>query len=183
MSTRLAVGVIGQNIVIDCGTHEEAIRLCETIASVITGREALPTDVPILRLTGEQMGSIDPPLSEDWFCDFDEYEEFVPLRALAEREARWTGSVKSWTSRLATAMVEEGFAVPAANRDEQWDAPVEEAERIVRKLRLAEREALDVERMREAARRAGLPRNVSVQDIEDLAREYAALAETPKETR
>ena len=91
MSTRLAVGVIGQNIVIDCGTHEEAVRLCETIASVITGREALPTDVPILRLTGEQMGSIDPPLSEDWFCDFDEYEEFVPLRvyedALAEREA------------------------------------------------------------------------------------------------
>ena len=112
--------------------------------------------------------------------------ELVPREiaaALVEREARWTGSVKSWTSRLATAMVEEGFAVPAANRDEQWDAPVEEAERIVRKLRLAEREALDVERMREAARRAGLPRNVSVQDIEDLAREYAALAETPKETR
>ena len=45
---------------------------------------------------------------------------------------------------------------------------------------LAEREALDVERMREAARRAGLPHNVSVQDIESLVREYTALAETPE---
>ena len=102
MSTRLAVGVIGQNIVIDCGTHEEAIRLCETIASVITGREALPTDVPILRLTGEQMGSIDPPLSEDWFCDFDEYEEFVPLRALAEREAQCEALLEAAIQYLAS---------------------------------------------------------------------------------
>jgi hypothetical protein len=34
---------------------------------------------------------------------------------------------------LVMPMVEEGFAVPAANRDEQWDAPVEEAKRIATK--------------------------------------------------
>lgn len=34
---------------------------------------------------------------------------------------------------LVMLMVEEGFAVPAANRDEQWDAPVEEAKRIATK--------------------------------------------------
>jgi len=33
----------------------------------------------VLRLTGEQIGSIDPPLTDDWFVDFDEYEEFVPI--------------------------------------------------------------------------------------------------------
>ena len=33
----------------------------------------------ILRLTGEQIDSVQPPLSDDWFTDFDEYAEFVPL--------------------------------------------------------------------------------------------------------
>ena len=37
-------------------------------------------DVPVLRLTGEQIGSIEPAPDGDWFVDFDEYEEFVPKR-------------------------------------------------------------------------------------------------------
>ena len=36
----------------------------------------------VLRLTGEQIGSIDPPPDGDWFVDFDEYEDFVPRRML-----------------------------------------------------------------------------------------------------
>lgn len=43
----------------------------------------------------------------------------------------------------------------------------------------AEPVGLDVERLREAARRAGLPREVSVADIENLAAEYTRLAEAP----
>lgn len=39
------------------------------------------------------------------------------------------------------------------------------------------REALDVDRLREAARRAGLPHEVTVAHIEDLAREYIATSE------
>ena len=35
--------------------------------------------MPVLRLTGEQIGSIEA-LDGDWFVDFDEYEEFVPKR-------------------------------------------------------------------------------------------------------
>ena len=29
--THLAIGVVGQNIVIDCGSHDEAVRLVETV--------------------------------------------------------------------------------------------------------------------------------------------------------
>jgi hypothetical protein len=40
----------------------------------------------VLRLTGEQIGSIDPQPEGDWFTDWDEYEDFVPRRMLdAER--------------------------------------------------------------------------------------------------
>jgi hypothetical protein len=41
----------------------------------------------VLRLTGEQIGSIDPPPDGDWFTDWDEYEDFVPRRMLAEARA------------------------------------------------------------------------------------------------
>ena len=51
---------------------------------------------------------------------------------------------------------------------------------LFRAATLAERETLDVDRLREAARRAGLPHDVSIADIENLAREYAAIAETPE---
>ena len=40
-------------------------------------------DVPVLRLTGEQIDSITPKPDGDWFVDFDEYEEFVPKRVYA----------------------------------------------------------------------------------------------------
>ncbi len=57
------------------------------------GRAAgvLPPDVlakvraiPALRLTGEQLGSIDPPpeSAANFSIDFDEYEDFVPLSAI-----------------------------------------------------------------------------------------------------
>jgi hypothetical protein len=36
----------------------------------------------VLRLTGEQIGSITPPPEGDWFVDWDEYEDFVPRRML-----------------------------------------------------------------------------------------------------
>ena len=36
----------------------------------------------VLRLTGEQIGSIQPIPEGDWFVDFDEYEDFVPRRML-----------------------------------------------------------------------------------------------------
>jgi hypothetical protein len=42
----------------------------------------------VLRLTGEQIGSIDPPPEGDWFEDWDEYEDFVPARMLAAVEKR-----------------------------------------------------------------------------------------------
>jgi hypothetical protein len=42
----------------------------------------------VLRLTGEQIGSIDPPPEGDWFTDWDEYEDFVPRRMLAEARAQ-----------------------------------------------------------------------------------------------
>ena len=40
-------------------------------------------NMTILRLTGEQIDSVQPPLADDWFCDFDEYAEFVPLAEAA----------------------------------------------------------------------------------------------------
>jgi hypothetical protein len=36
-------------------------------------------DFPVLRLTGGQIDSIEPPPEGDWFIDYDEYEEYVPL--------------------------------------------------------------------------------------------------------
>jgi hypothetical protein len=40
---------------------------------------------------------------------------------------------------------------------------------------------IDVDRLREAARRSGMPRVVSVADIEDLAAEYNYMVERPEE--
>lgn len=37
-----------------------------------------PDPLRVLRLSGEQMASIEPSLDGEWFVDFDEYEEFVP---------------------------------------------------------------------------------------------------------
>lgn len=51
---------------------------------------------PVLRLTGEQLGSIDPPVSGDWFVDFDEYEEFVPKRMLDAALASPEHMGRSW---------------------------------------------------------------------------------------
>lgn len=49
----------------------------------VNDRTRPPLDVePVLRLTGEQIGSITPPPDGDWFVDWDEYEEFVPKRLL-----------------------------------------------------------------------------------------------------
>ena len=44
--------------------------------------KAVVKGLPILHLTGEQIGSIEPPLSGDWFMDFDEYEDYVPLESM-----------------------------------------------------------------------------------------------------
>ena len=48
------------------------------------GLAADPRPDHVLRLTGEQIGSIEPPPEGDWFIDWDEYEDFVPRRMLAE---------------------------------------------------------------------------------------------------
>lgn len=62
-----------------------------------------------------------------------------PLRdgilAVEAEAAATPGPGAPFTARqLAVAMAEEGFAVPATNRDEQWDAPYEEAERVLARL-------------------------------------------------
>jgi hypothetical protein len=36
----------------------------------------------VLRLTGEQLASIEPPVSAEWFIDFDEHEDFVVAASL-----------------------------------------------------------------------------------------------------
>jgi hypothetical protein len=49
----------------------------------------------VLRLTGEQIGSIDPPPEGDWFEDWDEYEDFVPVGMLAAERARYAALVEA----------------------------------------------------------------------------------------
>lgn len=46
---------------------------------------------------------------------------------------RWPTGEEA-VQRLAVAMASEGFAVPASNRDEQWDAPYTEARNILARL-------------------------------------------------
>lgn len=46
----------------------------------------------------------------------------------------WHLTSGDFADALAVAMAEEGFAVPASSRDEQWDAPYEAATRITTRL-------------------------------------------------
>lgn len=56
----------------------------------------------------------------------------VPVEPPATPGLRWPSPDDGEAvRRLAVAMAEQGFAVPSRNRDEQWDAPEEEARAIL----------------------------------------------------
>jgi len=70
----------------------------------------------------------------------------------ADEQPELETQIRAMAQSLAIALAEEGFAIQAANRDEQWEAPYEEAERIVRKLGLASLVTDERARLREYMR-------------------------------
>jgi hypothetical protein len=58
-----------------------------------------------LRLTGEQIDSINPPPENDWFMDWDEYEDFVPSRVIEAERARYDELVEA--ARLVLDVVSD----------------------------------------------------------------------------
>jgi len=54
--TRKAIGVVGQNVVIDCGTHDEALAFCDRLATLDAARSLTWAEVAVAmhgaRVTG-----------------------------------------------------------------------------------------------------------------------------------
>ncbi|NJD29301.1 MAG: hypothetical protein FIA92_13525 [Chloroflexi bacterium] len=61
----------------------------------------------VLRLTGEQIESINPPPDGDWFTDWDEYEDFVPRRMLTPCSRPHLSTAPEDVERLARALYEQ----------------------------------------------------------------------------
>lgn len=137
------------------------------------------SELPELRLTGEQLGSIEPPVEGDWFVDFDEYEEFVPNRLLDAERAR---PVPPDGLRAATAWAFENLH----DRDYWHDGNRTHAREwseckddlcVERTALLAASPApLDVERLARAMQRLVEHRGLDLYaaDAADLAAEYEA---------
>ena len=88
-----------------------------------------PRPTYVLRLTGEQIGSIDPPPDGDWFTDWDEYEDFVPRRMYDEAAAgvRVTGDAGlREAARLALAAFDaENVAALGTDQDAAEEAALD----------------------------------------------------------
>lgn len=80
--------------------------------------ERLSAD-PVLRLTGEQIGSITPPVEGDWFVDFDEHDEFVPKRLLDA--ARAETPLRAALLRMVEETYETHHTPSSESGPEEWD--------------------------------------------------------------
>lgn len=123
-----------------------------------------PGERAILRLTGAQLASIDPPIGPEWFVDWDETAEFVerdPAARLVSPADREEPYPEGWD---AVARVEadllEGLRAEAATSGGNPSTPDRIIDflrpaylpELVRLARLGQREdaPLDVERLAEA---------------------------------
>lgn len=69
----------------ECGEPPSAHRLAAhpDLASKVAAASPTAPAPRTLRLTGAQLASIDPPIPDEWFTDWDEHRDFVEARPAA----------------------------------------------------------------------------------------------------